>query len=355
MIDRHEIHALSVDDGSERAGWPVDAATISSGGVAFTAPPQNQRGALSLVNGVLYVPYGGHVGDCGPYHGWVLAIDTKDPSKRGGWATGGQGEGIWAAGGMASDGNGVFAVTGNNTAGATTHLDSEELVRITGLGALDRSSNKDFYYPEAWFQMDVADLDFGSVSPVLIEVPGATPSTMVAAVAKTGHLFLLDSKNLGGLNGQLADYIAANSAHTVPAAYTTARGVYVTFTGGAGVGCPSGSPGSTGTNVVSVLIPPGSPPVPQTAWCAQMGGQAAPIVTTTDGKSDAIVWFVDVDFLVGVDGETGAVLFTGNSGECALVHQWTSPIVVKGRVISSADGHLCAWSPTPPTDAAAGG
>jgi hypothetical protein len=345
MIDRHEIHALSVDDGSERAGWPVDAASISSGGVAFTAPPQNQRGALSLVNGVLYVPYGGHVGDCGPYHGWVLAIDTKDPSKRGGWATGGQGEGIWAAGGMASDGNGVFAVTGNNTAGATTHLDSEEVVRVTGLGVLDRSSNKNFYYPTAWYGMDTGDQDFGSVSPVFIQVPGATPSTLVAALAKTGHLYLLDSKNLGGLDGHVADFVAATGAHTVTAAYTTPKGVYVTFTGGAGVGCPAG-PAPNGMNVVSVLIPPGSPPVPQTVWCVQTNSQAAPIATTTDNTSDAIVWFMNGDQLLGVDGDTGDLVFRGPAGDCAGVHQWTSPIVVKGRVVVGGDGHLCSWAPT---------
>ena len=42
----------------------------------FTASPQNQRSALSLVNGILYVAYGGHNGDCGNYRGWVMAVDT---------------------------------------------------------------------------------------------------------------------------------------------------------------------------------------------------------------------------------------------------------------------------------------
>ena len=62
--------------------------------------------------------YGGHVGDCGDYHGRVVAIDAKDPTKVAGWATGGRGEAIWAAGGMASDGDGVIATTGNRTADA---------------------------------------------------------------------------------------------------------------------------------------------------------------------------------------------------------------------------------------------
>ena len=54
---------------------------------------------------------------------------------KGGWATGGQGEGIWAAAGMASDGNGVFASTGNRTGGGGTRTwTAKTVVRITGLG-----------------------------------------------------------------------------------------------------------------------------------------------------------------------------------------------------------------------------
>src|SRR5262245_15842868 len=136
-ISRHEVHALSLDDGTEKTGWPVDVSTVpASGGTTFMPQPANQRSALSLVGGVVYVAYGGHVGDCGPYHGWVIGINAGNPAMKGGWATGGQGEGIWAAAGMASDGNGVFAATGNRTGGGggSTHQDSEEVVRVTGLG-----------------------------------------------------------------------------------------------------------------------------------------------------------------------------------------------------------------------------
>src|SRR6202008_801283 len=104
-------------DGAPRTGWPIDITTIKAGSLAFMPAPHNQRSALSLVNGIVYVAYGGHVGDCGDYHGWVIGVDAKDPTKTGAWATRGQGEGIWAAGGLASDGTSVFAVTGNRTGG----------------------------------------------------------------------------------------------------------------------------------------------------------------------------------------------------------------------------------------------
>ena len=118
-IMHHEVHALSVDTGAERLGWPVDVAAVTApGAIAFNTPAQNQRSALSLVNGILYVPYGGHAGDCDEYRGWVVAIRIADPTQTAAWATGGMGEGIWAPGGMASTGDGVLAITGNNMGGS---------------------------------------------------------------------------------------------------------------------------------------------------------------------------------------------------------------------------------------------
>jgi hypothetical protein len=77
----HRIFALSVDDGATRSGWPVDVATALKGtATAFAPAPQNQRGGLTLLGGRLYVPYGGHSGDCGNYHGWVVAVPVDQPS-----------------------------------------------------------------------------------------------------------------------------------------------------------------------------------------------------------------------------------------------------------------------------------
>jgi hypothetical protein len=351
-ITRHEVHALSAEDGTERCGgWPVDVSTISSAGVKFTPAPQNQRSALSLVNGTVYVAYGGHVGDCGNYHGWVMAIDAKDPSKRGGWATLGTGEAIWAAGGMASDGNGVFAVTGNSKASGISsdhaNSDGEEVVRVTGLGTFARSPTN-LYFPSSWKTMDSSDADFGASSPMFITVPGATPSTYVLAISKDGHLYLLDNSNLGGMAGHKADFMVSSgtmSIRTVPATYTSASGVHVTFSAVGGAACGSGKPGDGSAAIMSVLIPPGSPPKPSVAWCAARSGtDTSPIVTTTDGKSEPIVWFINSGKLTGLDGETGAVLYT-SSDTCAGVRQWTSPIAVKGRIIVGGDKHLCSWSP----------
>jgi len=348
-IMRHEIHAISLDDGSDAStgGWPVNVSALSAGSLTFMAANsyQNQRGALSLVNGTLYVTYGGHVGDCGAYHGWVVAVDTTaSPVATGAWATGGQGEAIWAPGGTASDGNGVVVMTGNNTARVSTHADSEELIRLTGLAKADKSDTNVFY-PTSWMSMDSGDYDLGSNSPIYVEVPGATPSSYFIAISKDGHFYMLDSKKFGGMGGQIKDLSVASSGmsiHNVPATYTTAAGVHVVFGTDSGAKCPTGMP--SGKVIMSVLIPAGAPPEPQVVWCATLGTPVtAPIATTSDGKNDAIVWYISSGKLTGVDGDTGAVVYT-SSDTCSNVRQWTSPIAVNGRIITGADSKLCSWT-----------
>jgi hypothetical protein len=60
--------------------------------------------------------------------------------------------------------------------------------------------------------MDSSDADFGSSSPSSSTCPGATPSTMVVAPAKTGHVYFLDAKKLGGMGGELIDLTPAPAA-----------------------------------------------------------------------------------------------------------------------------------------------
>jgi hypothetical protein len=336
----HEIHALSVDTGMEKAGgWPVSVGNLKGNGtLAFHQAAYNQRSALSLVNGILYVGYGGHVGDCNDYHGWVVAVNTADPTMAAAWSTGGQGEAIWAAGGMASNGNGVFAVTGNANGGGATHADSEEVVHVTGMAQVDRTTG--IFYPTDWRDMDGNDLDFGAVSPVVITVPGAMPSTLVAATTKHGHFFLLDPSHLGAAmgGGSLVDLPIAGggmSIRAAQAAYVSTTGVHVVMNG-SNLMCPPGKSGG----IVSVLVGPGSPPTANVAWCAG-GGNQSPIATSTDGKNETVVWNYD-NGLKGYDGDTGASVVSAPG--CGNVRTWTSPIAVKGRLVVGGDGKLCSWA-----------
>jgi hypothetical protein len=339
QILRQEVHALNVDDGQERPGWPVDV----SGKVGFDPQPHNPRSALSLVGGIVYVAYGGHIGDCGDYRGRIVAIDSRDPTKVAGWATGGRAEAIWAPGGMASDGNGVIATTGNRMprTNTTAHNDSEQVLRVTGMATLNRGP-ENVYFPANWLTMDGADADFGSSSPIVIDVPGAAAPSMVVATAKTGHVYFLDAKRLGGMGGELFDLNAGTSGFTAPTSYRTGKGTFVALTLGNAI-CPMGQSGQ----VAGILVAPGPPLKPEVVWCAPATGRYSPIATTVDGTNQALVWFMNGSKLNAVDGETGQVVFNGGAGDCPGVIKWTSPIAVKGRIVVAAGARLCSWSPAP--------
>ena len=98
---KHKIFALSIDDGATRPGWPVDLdSKVKANGFAFTSRVQNQRGALTILNDTVYVPYGGHYGDCGNYHGWVVGVPLKNPAASIAWATRAKAGGLWSPGGV---------------------------------------------------------------------------------------------------------------------------------------------------------------------------------------------------------------------------------------------------------------
>jgi hypothetical protein len=201
------------------------------------------------------------------------------------------------------------------------------------------------FFPANWQSMDTTDADFGANNPIIVDVPGATPSKMVVAIAKDGHFYLLDPARLGGMAGHLVDFSIASAnmgIRTVPTAYTSARGVSVALTVATSGVCPNGV--STSAVVLSVLLNPGSPPRPEIAWCAPITGAAAPITTSTDGKSEPVVWYMNGGTLRGVDGDTGQMIY-GGTDNCGTIQKWTSPIAVRGHIVVGANGRLCSWSP----------
>ena len=53
---KHFIYSLNVDTGATNAGWPVDLnATAIYNGIPFVSLAQENRGALALVNGIVYI------------------------------------------------------------------------------------------------------------------------------------------------------------------------------------------------------------------------------------------------------------------------------------------------------------
>jgi len=74
-----------------------------------------QRQALAVANGRVYIGYGGFDGDCGTYHGWVVSLTEHGGAPLSFDATPHTQQGaIWSTGGPAIDAQGnIYESTGN--------------------------------------------------------------------------------------------------------------------------------------------------------------------------------------------------------------------------------------------------
>ena len=346
---KHLVYAVKLSDGTVLPNWPVDVGAVVSG---FTSSWQNQRGALQLVNGVLYVPYGANNGDCPDspptYYGWVVGVPVASPQSATAWHTSAYKGGIWAPGSLPTDGTSVFPVTGN-TIDAGTWGGGEAVIRLaaTSAGPVFSGNATDYYTPSNWNWLDMADLDLGGSSAVLFDMPGAVRPHLVALGGKDGNFYLLDRNNLGGVGASLLRQSVTTCPITgAPAVYRTSLGTYVAlhlYEGEFGACCPGSTQGSL---LAMHLTATPSGFAARVAWCASDSGLASPIVTTTDGLSNAIVWDANSN-LWGYDGDTGQKVFTGNSTAMSTwVQGWNTPISIgNGRIAVAVNGQLYVFSP----------
>ena len=167
-------------------------------GTGFDWKIQQERGALALANGYVYVPFGGRAGDCfdgaTPYWGWVVGVPIGGVGPPKVFETPSGAESVWAGGGVVVDDttHNVFFATGNAIPCSGAMM-SDSIVRVS-----PTLTSPTFFQPNDWqANWCGPDSDLGSASPVLI-----SPNLMFSA-GKHGGGFLLDPNNLGGQNGQL--------------------------------------------------------------------------------------------------------------------------------------------------------
>ena len=326
---RHDVFALSTKDGSVLPGWPIDVADLlQKAGRHFDPSVHNQRAALTLLDGTVYVPFGGHFGDCGNYHGWVVGISLHEPGKHVSFETRARGGGIWAPGGLTVSERDIYFATGN-TFGAQTWSDGEAVFRVGP--DLRRSDDKrDHFAPPDWKALDARDADLGGSNPLPLNVFGAGGGrALILALGKDGKAYLLDRNSLGGVGGQLAAETASKSSIiTSPAAYRVGNDVFVAFQA-PGAHCPQ--PGRS-HDLTVLKITAGPPPVIATAWCGALRGRGSPIVTTTDGYSNPIVW------MLGAEGDDRLHAFRGDTGEPIFVSEPLSGLRHFQTLIATQDG-----------------
>ena len=351
-----KLHALSYIDGSESMNGPVvitatypgTGAGSQSGVETFDALKENQRPALLLSGGNVWITWASHC-DIAPYHGYIMAYSASNVATRtvlyNNTPNGSDG-GIWmSGGGPAADAAGyVYTVSGNGTFDANTGgLDYGDagLKMAAPTGGSTTPSIAGYFVPYNQQQLSSADQDVGVTNALIFNDPASSyaPTLMVES-DKTGKIYLLDTGHMGGYNStanqDLGDFpiggsIFNNFAYFNGALYADYNGgpvrAYAFVPGNSAAGghfntaytsqAPTNSPGSGGGN-----------------------GGVSPMVSA-NGTANGIVWTSDHNgnaLLHAYDASNLATEFY-NSGQAASSRdalptpiKFVSPVIANGQV-----------------------
>jgi hypothetical protein len=204
------LHAIDLASGNEKFSGPVTiSATFPGTGdggttVTFNPKTQNQRPALALVNGVVYIAWSSHE-DAPPYYGWVVGYNAStlaqanvlNISPNVGFG------GIWMGGGApaADANNNLYLLTGNatfdaNNSTAPNNDYGDSFLKVSGtLGV------SDWFTPSDETTDNSGDQDFGAGgAAVLVDQPSGNPVMhLIIGGGKDGFLYLLNGDNMGHL------------------------------------------------------------------------------------------------------------------------------------------------------------
>ena len=272
----------------------------------WVAADQLQRAALALDNGEVLAGFGGNYGDCGTYHGWVIGAPESGTGSLLAYQvpTANQGA-IWAPAGPAVDSAGnVFVATGNGSAGSGQPFDlGDSVIELSS-----KLRELQYWAPADWAQLNAADLDLGSTTPVLLG------NGELFEVGKGATGYLLDATSLGGVGGAAPSIGLCNS-----------RGATAYGSPDLYVVCPD-----AGT-IDEVTVGPGATLSRGWKWNSPTGGASSP--TLSRGE----LWVVDLDAsdLYGINPTSGTTrwslpLDTGSPPHFAGVSAGEGLLVVAG-------------------------
>jgi PQQ-like domain len=322
----YELVAVHLSDGSQ-AFTPIPIAPTG-----FDPFRQQQRAALALANGNIYVGFGGYWGDCGSYHGFVFAIKAdgtsttlttfNDQAQAVCKDTTPNGAAIWGPDGPSVDAGGnVYVTSGNGFSSGTGPYDCGETV----FKLSPTLTYLDSWAPSAWAALNGSDNDIGSVNPALV---GATGNT-IFQTGKNGWGYLLNTSALstqaGHIGGEAFAAPVCNAA--VSSAPNQNGAVDQVFSGTAYadpyvyVPCPEG--------IKALQL--GTGPSFTTAWSSPSFSPTAPIV------SGGVIWAIDhsTGTLHGLDPANGTFKFSASLGSQT---NFSTPAAGQGRIYV-ADGN----------------
>ena len=167
----------------------------------WSASAELQRGALGLDDGNVLVGFGGNYGDCGSYHGYLMAVPESGTGSTLVYQvpTANQGA-IWGPAGMSVKPDGdIFVATGNGASHSRFAM-SNAVIELSSTLKM-----KSWFAPTNWKSDNATDHDLGSAAPILL------PRNRVFEVGKQGVAYLLNARRLGGIGHEVASQTVCNS------------------------------------------------------------------------------------------------------------------------------------------------
>jgi polyvinyl alcohol dehydrogenase (cytochrome) len=279
------LFALAETTGGEHVLASLDPSTGAVRQRRNADPPKGdriahqQRSALNLVDGRVYIAYGGLAGDCANYIGSVVGLPATGTGAAVSYAIPTSREGgIWAPGGGTVIAGRLMYAAGNGE--STSGYDGSDSVI-----ALDRELRLlDRFSPATWADDNDRDLDLGSMTPIAV-------GPYVYIDGKRGDGYTLRPDRLGGIGGQV------DSTHVCRA-----------FGGAAVTGATAYLPCSDGTRSITV-DPAGRITV---GWHLSVPARGSPVI------GGGAVWIVDYErgTLYAVDPASGAIRQHLTIGAC---------------------------------------
>jgi outer membrane protein assembly factor BamB len=283
----HMLFALNAESGAVL--WSRDVDLLGN-----DPATHQQRSALAVANGYVYIGFGGLAGDCGQYAGKVVGVPTTGQGATISYVVPVAREGaVWATGGPAIDAAGNLYVSTGNGSSTTTYDGSDSVVELSPtLQLVSR------FAPSNWAQDNASDADLGSTSPMLL------PDGWVFIIGKSGTAYILRQGALGGIGGQVSSTSLCGS---FGAAARNGNTVFV--------------PCEDGLREIQVMAD-GKIAV---GWRTPTGAGAPPMV------GGGAVWSLNIDkgTLFALDPSTGATLASLAVGK--LPH-FASPTLWRGKV-----------------------
>jgi hypothetical protein len=169
---------------------------ISAG--SFDAAKENQRAAVSLINGIVYLAFASHE-DFDPYHGFVLGYSASTLQQVQVFnvtPNGGRGA-IWMGGqGLVADSsNNIYVVTANSSQSTENAAADygESFLKLVSSGS--SLTVADYFKANQYDSWNAGDADLGSTGAFAI--PG---TSYIAGGSESGQFFVVNTNNMGKLD-----------------------------------------------------------------------------------------------------------------------------------------------------------